>query len=133
MNVTAAGVDIHGILTFHISTTSTDVLDIAVHLDIAACSGKVLNVTIDLNADNVTLSVLSSDGVPIDGLTIGIPATVNLLDGLTLDGIGLVTTSDVDRTTFDDSTLSCGNRPGACTMNDRLTSYIAVLFTEATG
>ena len=44
MNVTAAGIDIHGILTFHVTTTSTDVLDIAVHLDIAACGGQVLNV-----------------------------------------------------------------------------------------
>ena len=85
MNVTTASVDIHGILTFHVTTTSTDVLDVAVHLDIAACSGKILNVTIDFDADNVTLRVLASDGVPIYGLTICIPATVNLLDGLTLN------------------------------------------------
>ena len=133
MNVTTASVDIHGIIALNIATASTDVLDIAVHLDITACGGQVLNVTIDCDADNVTLRVLASDGVPIYGLTIGIPATVDLLDGLTLDGIGSVHTSDVDRTTFDDSTLSCGNRPGACTMNDRLTTCIVVLDIEATG
>ena len=133
MNVTAAGIDIHGIFTFHVTTASTDVLDIAVHLDITACGGQVLNVPIDFDADNVTLRVLASDGVPIYGLTIGIPATVDLLDGLTLDGIGSVTTSDVDRTTFDDSTLSSCNRSGASTMNDRLTTCIVVLDIEATG
>ena len=79
MNVTAAGIDIHGIIALNIATASTDVLDIAVHLDITACGGQVLNVTIDFDADNVTLRVLASDGVPIYGLTIGIPATVDLL------------------------------------------------------
>ena len=122
MNVTAAGIDIHGIITFHITTASADVLNVAVNRNIAACGGQVLNVTIDLDADNVTLGVFASDGIPIDGLAISIPATIYLLDGVTLDGIGSVATPDVDRATLDDSTSSCFNGGCTSTMDDGFTA-----------
>ena len=122
MNVTATGIDIHSIITLYIATAGADVLDVTVHCNITACSGQVLNITIDLDADNITLRVFTSDGIPIDGLAISIPATIYLLDGVTLDGIGSVTTPDVDRATLDDSTPACLN--GCCTssVNDGFTT-----------
>lgn len=84
MNISTTSIDIHSILTFHVTATSPDILDIAIHGDITACRGQVLNITVYLYADDIALNILASDSVPIDGLTIGIPMTIDLFDGVPL-------------------------------------------------
>lgn len=132
MNVTRTGIDVRCRVTLHITTASTNVLNSAVHCDIPACSSQVLHITVYLDAYNIVVLIFSSDGVPIDGLSVGIPTSINLLDGFTLDGICLTATFDIDGTALDDSTLSCRNRTCACTMNDRLATSKVILDIEAT-
>jgi hypothetical protein len=36
MNVATAGIDVHGIIAFYVTTACTDILDVAIHCDITA-------------------------------------------------------------------------------------------------